>query len=210
MSEFKVFLFGQLYFAKNFITFKTPLYHFIETPYQDIRRDSLIKKLTMLEDIISMQEKPKFVYAHFLIPHEPHSFDENGNPFPLQTKKQSFEEWIQEGYIQSIKFINKKISPIIDKILKQSPTPPIIILQGDHGTWFPKNYKSDHFKILNAYYFPDGGNKLLYPTIQPINNFRLVFNYYFGTNFPLLKQKLFWGIEDDLFKKLSSLKSSVK
>jgi hypothetical protein len=41
-------------------------------------------------------------------------------------------------------------------------------------------------KILNAYYLPQGADQL-YPSISPVNSFRLVFNSYFGTNFPLLE-----------------------
>ena len=34
-------------------------------------------------------------------------------------------------------------------------------------------------------FVPDG-NKLLYDSISPVNTFRLVFNYYFDTNYELL------------------------
>ncbi len=45
---------------------------------------------------------------------------------------------------------------------------------------------SDQFKILNAYYLP-GHNDLLYPTISPVNTFRLIFDTYLGADYPLLK-----------------------
>ena len=48
------------------------------------------------------------------------------------------------------------------------------------------NYGADRVKILNAYYLPDGGNKALYPTITPVNTFRVIFNTYFGGNYELL------------------------
>jgi hypothetical protein len=44
---------------------------------------------------------------------------------------------------------------------------------------------SDQFKILNAYYLP-GYNDLLYPTISPVNTFRLVLDAYLGAKYPLL------------------------
>ena len=40
---------------------------------------------------------------------------------------------------------------------------------------------------LSAYYLPDGGEELLYPSITPVNTFRIVFNKYFGANYPLLE-----------------------
>ena len=44
----------------------------------------------------------------------------------------------------------------------------------------------DRMRILNAYYLPDGGEEVLYPSISPVNTFRLILNYYFGTSYPLL------------------------
>ncbi|OGG20246.1 hypothetical protein A3D03_03390 [Candidatus Gottesmanbacteria bacterium RIFCSPHIGHO2_02_FULL_40_13] len=45
--------------------------------------------------------------------------------------------------------------------------------------------------ILNAYYLPKGGDKLLYPTISLVNTFRVVFNHYFGQNYQLLNDDSF-------------------
>ena len=41
--------------------------------------------------------------------------------------------------------------------------------------------------ILNAYYFPGGDEGLLYPTITPVNTFRVVFNRYFDRDLELLE-----------------------
>ncbi len=58
-----------------------------------------------------------------------------------------------------------------------SDTPPIIIIQGDHGFWSGVN-----LPILNAYHLPGEAAELLYPTISPINTFRLIFDNYFGAD----------------------------
>ena len=43
--------------------------------------------------------------------------------------------------------------------------------------------------ILNAYYLPDVGQSVLYPSITPVNTFRVIFNLYFNTNYELLPDK---------------------
>jgi hypothetical protein len=53
--------------------------------------------------------------------------------------------------------------------------------------------------IFNAYYFPDGGAGDLYPTITPVNSFRLMFNGYFGGEYPLLPDGAYYSIYDDPF-----------
>jgi hypothetical protein len=70
---------------------------------------------------------------------------------------------------------------IFSEIVKNSKVPPVIILQGDHGYVIPER----RYNNLLAFYFPYGGNEALYPTITPVNTFRLVSNLYFGTDMPL-------------------------
>jgi len=121
----------------------------------------------------------KFVYAHLLSSHQPFLFSKDGSFSP----DQSFE-----GYQNSIEFTNNSILDSIDTIIKESNPKPIIILQGDHSL----TGTEDAFGILNAYYLPGDANKLLYPEISPVNTFRVIFNSYFGGNFPLLKDESYW------------------
>ena len=44
----------------------------------------------------------------------------------------------------------------------------------------------ERFSIMNAYYFPDKDYSSLYPSITPVNTFRVIFNKYFDENLPLL------------------------
>jgi hypothetical protein len=45
--------------------------------------------------------------------------------------------------------------------------------------------------IINAYYFPNGDYSQLREDITPVNSFRALFNTYFGTSFPLLRDRIF-------------------
>jgi hypothetical protein len=69
-----------------------------------------------------------------------------------------------------------------EELTNNSDTPPVLVLHGDQGTIIPDR----RYNLLNAYYLPgqeyDG---LLYPSITPVNTFRIIFNQYFNTNLEL-------------------------
>ncbi len=141
-------------------------------------------KLSELPKIAKIAD-PTFTYIHILIPHPPFIFSPNG----IETDPGYYgsgygnpinDHYFQLGYVNEIQYDNQRIIPILAQILKDSSTPPIIVIQGDHG--FGKN----RFPILNAYYLPGGGSQKVYPTISPINTFRLVFDTYFGGSYGLL------------------------
>lgn len=133
-----------------------------------------------LDELKRMPERsgPKFVFAHLVSPHPPFVFNAQGE----------FEVTDQddlEGYRQQIRFLNREIIPILQTLIEQSDTPPVILLQADHGAIHMPPGK--RMAILNAYYLPRGGQDLLYENISPVNSFRLIFDYYFGGNFGLLE-----------------------
>jgi hypothetical protein len=99
--------------------------------------------------------------------------------------------------VNQTKYLNKKLLDAIDTILAESKTPPIIILQGDHGPWLQP--KEEHMWILNAYYLPDHMEKL-YPTISPVNTFRLVFDAYFGGKYDMLKDVSYFSPVPKLYE----------
>lgn len=128
-----------------------------------------------------------FTYAHVISPHPPFVFDAEGNPtYPpdFWNKERKYpSDLYAAGYQNQLAHLNDKMLEAVDTILAESSTPPIIIIQGDHGPWLqPKNKR---MWILNAYYLP-GHNGDLYPTISPVNSFRVVFDDYFGGHYGLL------------------------
>lgn len=118
-------------------------------------------------------DNPKFVYAHFVAPHFPYVFNPDG------TFTYSLAD--DPGYINETQYVNQQILDALQKIITESETPPVILLQSDHG--FKTAVRNAN---LMAYYLPNGGIEDLYPTITPVNSFRIVFNNYFGADYPLL------------------------
>ncbi|MCK5603353.1 hypothetical protein KAR91_15825 [Candidatus Pacearchaeota archaeon] len=162
------------------------------------------ERLAEVPDIKEHIKEPIFVFAHVVIPHVPHVFARDGT---FVTNEEEADRTPSENYINQLVACNELTKTAVDEILSKyslSEVSPVIILQGDHGPWrgaFPNGGSlSDddiyriHQRVLNAYHLPKGGNELLYPSITPVNTFRLIFDYYFGTNYGLLPDRNYRGI----------------
>ena len=167
------------------------------TPYSHARR---LRVLSMIETLkeLPAREGNYFVFAHFVIPHPPYSFGADGEWLEINAYSASYDE-ISRAYISQVQFVNREILQIVDAIQRESETPPVIILQGDHGP--PPDLTNDpaiKMPILNAYYLPGvESDQALYPAISPVNSFRVVLNRYFGSNLPLLEDKSFFAPNQD-------------
>ncbi|HUF00230.1 MAG TPA: hypothetical protein VMN99_13310 [Anaerolineales bacterium] len=149
--------------------------------------------LEAMEKTVPDIPSPKFVFTHLVIPHHPFVFGPNGEQRNgIEAGVPEFEEY-KARYPDQVTYINQRITAIVDLILQNSVNPPIIVIQGDHGP-APFDVVERRLKILNVYYLPDAEG--LYPTITPVNTFRLIFNEFFGQNYPMLEDKAFYSAYD--------------
>ena len=137
---------------------------------------------------IAQDDEPTFAFVHLILPHPPFVFAADGGPSDPLTFLNESEKYpagkFAEGYTAQVTFANREITRIVREIIASSDTPPVIILQGDHGPWLQP--KERHMTILNAYYLP-GHEGLIAPDMSPVNTFRLVFDLYLGGDFGLLQ-----------------------
>ena len=140
---------------------------------------------------LALESGPKFVYVHMLIPHRPNIFLPDGslnpdtNYYIKGVGEGATTEYDIQGYINNTRFIDSRLPGVIREVIRNSRIPPIVIIQSDHGY-----QKQDiRFYNLNTYYFPDGDYSRLYPSITPVNSFRVVFNQFFGAEYPALKDQ---------------------
>jgi hypothetical protein len=107
------------------------------------------------------------------------------------------------AYTAQIQCVNRKLLAAIDAILARSTTPPVILIQSDHGEGHPPlrsrlgqvspplvRARVDAFA---AYLVPGAPDTLFYDGMTPVNLLPLVFNHLFGTTFPRLPDRTFWG-----------------
>lgn len=153
---------------------------------------------------------PKFIFAHYLLPHPPYLFDENCTALDLEQVRKREEK---EAYISQLQCANKIISQLHETITKNTKRPVVIIFQSDEGPFVPSEYFDDykykesenndaykiHARILNTIYATEKQGESVNQvdltsigftqSITPVNTFRLIFNHYFGTDHDLLENR---------------------
>lgn len=175
------------------------------------QRDLINCQFSTLASLHTSFDSPFFVYAHILSPHPPYLFGPNGESTTPELLSIGANSWNNKpGYVNQVQYINKVTIETIDSILKGSDSPPVIIIQGDHGTptllgggglrW--NNINDDSIKermsIFNAYYFPNVDSKIIYDGITPVNSFRLVLNNYLNGNYTLLEDRMYFSIYQNM------------
>ncbi len=179
----------------------------LPVPGYELHRRYILYSLEKLREVPSLPG-PKFVFAHVLSPHPPFIFDAAGD-FILPDR--SYSTWdaslypgstneYMSGYVGQMKYLNTEIIAVVDAILARSATPPIIIIQGDHGPGayydtleLDESCLVERFSILNAYNFPDGDYASLYSEISPVNSFRVILDNYFNANLGLLEDRNYFA-----------------
>jgi hypothetical protein len=194
-----------MYFLSSFLV------HYIDNFYFPQSRALITNAFERLKEVPEINpETPKLVFAHIPAAHVPYVFGPEGeldNPWTLPVGKVD-PDVARQGYIHAysgqVAYVNKRLAETIDAILSKSEIEPIIIIQSDHGPQAYYNYAFDsvcikeRLAIINAYYLPGFDEKKLYPTISPVNTFRLIFDNYFDTNYGLLEDRSYLTLRDDL------------
>jgi hypothetical protein len=195
-----------LNYKQGFVTLllATTSLHTLNDPWESVRpffvdssldHRSPVRALMTWDEAEKIAEMPEatFTLVHIIKPHNPISFDQDGNiiepPSGLSTEERALY------FFDQLKFVNARTLEMIDTILANSSTPPIIVIQGDHGSHLGESNSLDgratNFEILNAYYLPGQPDCITDPAIIPINSFRSVLNCYFDTDYPLLEPRYF-------------------
>ncbi|MGA2489029.1 MAG: hypothetical protein ABSF99_02415 [Anaerolineales bacterium] len=161
----------------------------LDTLFQNPRKESYERILFEFDQLDSSPSLPgpKFVFVHIVAPHSsPYIFNADGSFVVSGPADPALGNELQ--------FLNERTLEAVRAIIAKSKNPPIIVIQGDHGL-------DTEVRMANliAYYFPNGGAKVLYPTITPVNSFRLVFDTYFGQRFPLLPDVSYYSPYQDMF-----------
>lgn len=150
------------------------------------------------EEKILQSESPKFVLIHSLLVHPPFFLDENGHLQTLAPKLMN-EQYRSNEYLEQLKFADKQITHLVERLLSSKTSKPLIIIESDHGSScleesFDNDFPNERMRILAAFYLPQESMKKPPDDICAVNTFRWLLSNYFGANLPILPKRNFLAI----------------
>jgi hypothetical protein len=104
---------------------------------------------------------------------------------------------------------------VVEAILEKSKTPPIILIQADHGSGLLTDFSSaentcikERFSPFAAYYLPGMNLETVPSDLTTVNLFRMIFNQYFAADLPLLENQHYY-YEDQTARSDLDMESSL-
>jgi uncharacterized membrane protein YGL010W len=138
---------------------------------------------------------PVFTFAHVMSPHDPYVFDRNCGP-ARHDSAGSRAEAEGAAYVEQIQCVNRLVLDLVTTLLRTSELPPVILLQGDHGSKTLLPYKDrgpEHITLaagkerlgaFGAYYLPDHGSEVFGDSVTIVNVVGNVLRFYLGADVP--------------------------
>ncbi len=167
-----------------------------------VMRENNLYALDRLDEIPSLPG-PKYVFAHLVTTHPPYVHNADGS---FTGRAQVARLGDEESYRRQLTYANSRMLSLMDRIIASDPD-AVIMLQADEGP-FPERYRElgwefdwrdatdaeleEKFGILFAMRVPgaDVEAEGFHDAITPVNAFRVIFNARFGTDLPLLPDRV--------------------
>ena len=137
---------------------------------------------------------PVFAFAHVLSPHQPFIFESDCRP--VAGKPAAGSRKVGGRYVGQIECLDRMVLKLVTSLLRDSDVPPVILLQGDHGSGspafdtaatvedIPLAAAHDRFGAFGAYYLPDHGSAAFGDSVTVVNVLGNVLRQYFGADLP--------------------------
>lgn len=154
-------------------------------------RDSAHQQLMNQVENLSKtpSDSPRFVYAHFMLPHPPFGLKRDGSFF---SKEEVQQRTLTDLYLEQCLYAFRVGLSLSDTILANNHRPAVIILTGDHG--FRVHYyglkttnPEQANQVFHAVYSPDSLSA--YPVKDLSVMFAPLLNHYLKTTIPIKSEK---------------------
>jgi hypothetical protein len=201
----------------------TPAYRVIRR----LARETFSIGFTRIADVMTAvrrqpKGKPFYLFAHIMSPHSPKRYEEDCKKIRYGELEINPDKapHSSEDYVNDIRCLNREIVAMVQDILSEDTSDPIIIIQGDHGSrlhinksttrvdWQRREVWWPALANLSAIRSPEICRSALYDSMSPVNNFRFVFSciekrpYKFirDTKHYVIKEDTFAGVEELVFE----------
>ena len=167
-------------------------------------RDHYLQQKYILDtmDTAVRLDSPKFVFVHIEKPHGPYVFEPDGDFIEEDAFYRDMyhaainADYDKRGYVKQIEYLNRRMMTFVDDLLASVKKDTIVIIQGDHGIQENDDLNA-RMAILNAVYFPDEDYSSFYPSITPINTFRIIQDQFFSGAYGLLEDASYYSYRED-------------
>lgn len=174
---------------------------FVMNHFTADRRDRILCAFDAVAEVERVDERPVFVYAHFLTPHAPYLFAADGAPIEADFGERPFggARFAEERalYVGQLNHTNTLTLRALDRILARAGPDDIIIVQSDHGAGLSAPWddlsegiirdRMRNFEAIRA------SGLTVYPGMTPVNIFREIFRSEFGSDLPRLPDESFFS-----------------
>ncbi|MEP7144547.1 MAG: sulfatase-like hydrolase/transferase [Ferruginibacter sp.] len=164
---------------------------FIEHIYmQEDRNNKMIEK-ELSDANPKISPAPKFVYAHFNMPHPPIFCDSSGNNLSASQIFDPVTYTNKQAFLSYLKFANKTIEKLVEDLSKADKN-AIVIVMSDHGyRGYNNNNVNDPLLFDNfcAVRFPDKNYLTVKEKWSNVNFFMYLFNCEFNQAIPYLDDR---------------------
>jgi hypothetical protein len=173
---------------------RTSLLKYINWGGGRLVRDYVTRTLTGIARIPKVSG-PVFTFAHVMSPHDPYVFARDCGPAHHEAGG-SRSQREAAAYVEQIQCLNRKVLDLVTTLLRTSELPPVILLQGDHGSKTLLPYKDrspdritlaagkERLGAFGAYYLPDRGSEVFGDSVTIVNVMGNVLRFYLGADLP--------------------------
>ncbi|HEU5041747.1 MAG TPA: sulfatase-like hydrolase/transferase, partial [Gemmatimonadales bacterium] len=166
-------------------------------------------KLAQLEQLAGAAE-PIFAFMHLMSPHEPFIYDADCNhrrPYLPGDESGAELERVKRAYVDQVRCVNQKLLRLVRTLQERSVSPPVILLQADHGhgrfgrhlpayAHATTDQRAERASVFAAYALPGAPAAPLPDTVTPINAMRFVLRQYLGMKLPAVDDVTYWSSDD--------------
>jgi hypothetical protein len=170
---------------------KTSLLKYFSSGAPGYTRDHVTRTLAAIAQVPKIPG-PVFTFAHLLVPHDPYVFGSDCGPVtPVIGGSRSEREAAE--YVGQIQCVDRMVLDLVTTVLRTSELPPIILLQGDHGSktlHFDRAASGEAITLaaakervgaFGAYYLPgSNGSEVLGDSVTIVNVMGNILRFYFG------------------------------